>query len=73
MGTKRFAEGSVSGRVDRMQAAAVRAIDAHMSMSRQADHVVDELDQITAPGVIRQQLTDEDSLVIAINAITSGA
>jgi hypothetical protein len=56
-----------------MQAAAVRAIDAHMSMSRQADHVVDELDQITAPGVIRQQLTDEDSLVIAINAITSGA
>lgn len=52
-----------------MQAAAVRALDANMSMSRLAKRVSDELDQITLPGVVIQELSDEDSLVIAISAI----
>lgn len=67
---KRFPEGSVSGKIDPLSAAAMRAVDAHIALGRKAEALVEELDQITSPGVPRQKLSEEDSLVIAISAIT---
>lgn len=67
----RFPDGSVTSN-DRLSAAAVRALDAHMILERVADRLIEELDQITAPGVVRAHITDEDSLVIAIRDITQG-
>ncbi|HWW61204.1 MAG TPA: hypothetical protein VN181_07545 [Thermoanaerobaculia bacterium] len=65
----KLAEGSIN-KNDRMTAAAVRALDAHIHLERTADRLLEELDQITSPGVVRTQITDEDSLVIAIRQIT---
>lgn len=65
----RFPEGSVNKK-DRLSAATVRAIDALIGLERSADRLLEELEQITSPGVVRTQITDEDSLVIAIRDIT---
>lgn len=55
---------------DRLTAAAVRACSAYQSLGRKADSVGYELDDITSPGNVRQPLSEEDSLVIAISKIT---
>lgn len=68
----KFPDGSVTN-TDRLSAAAIRALDAHMAVERHADRLIEELDQITSPGVVRTQITDEDSLVIAISALTSSS
>jgi len=70
MGNRRFPEGSVSAPMDRMNSATLRALDVYMRLSSRADQVMDEMDQHTMPGVIRTELAEEDSLVIAISAIT---
>lgn len=60
-----LAEGSSSG--NRMEAAAVRALDAYIVLGKKADRLADEMDQVTRPGVVRaQQLSKDDSLVIAL-------
>ena len=64
----RFADGSINSG-HRLEAAVVRALDAYISIIRKAERLEDELDQVTAPGVIRTQLSDEDSLVIAIQRV----
>lgn len=63
-----IADGSITGH--RLESAVVRALDAHMTLIRRADRLSEELDQTTIPGVIHAQLTDEDSLIIAIHGIT---
>lgn len=71
MGIRKFPDGSVSQK-DRMKAAGVRALDAYFTVSNRADRLIEELDQVTSPGVVRVQISDEDSLVIAIREITLG-
>lgn len=65
----RFPDGSISS-IQRLEAATVRALDAHMTLERKAERLCDELDQATNPGVVRAPLSDEDSLVIAIRDVT---
>jgi hypothetical protein len=67
---RKFPDGSTNGH--RLGRAAVRAIDAYMMVARKADELADHLDQLTAPGVIRALLSDEDSLVIVIKELTEG-
>ena len=67
---KRIADGS--GRGDPLDAAAVRAIDAYKTISRKADRLANALDEITAPGVVKNELSEEDSLVIAIADVRAG-
>lgn len=53
---------------NRMQAAGVRAMDAHASVTRAARRVIEEMDEVTSPhGVPVVELQDEDSMVIAVN------
>lgn len=62
----KFPDGSVTDN-NRMNTAAVRAVDACMRVCRLADLVLDEIDQATMPGVIRTPMADdEDSLVVAL-------
>jgi hypothetical protein len=65
----KFPDGSVSS-VQRLEAATVRLLDAYMTMERSADRLLDELEQMTSPGVVRVQIDEDDSLVIAIQDIT---
>lgn len=52
----------------RMQAAGVRALDAHRRSRLIAESVGEELDETTAPhGVPVTELHDEDSLVIVLD------
>lgn len=62
-----FADGSVTGK--RVEAAVVRALDAYMTIERKADLLIEELDDVTIPGVVRTQIDQEDSLVIAIKDV----
>lgn len=51
----------------RMQAAGVRAMDAHTRISRAALRLSEEMDEITSPhGVPTVELSEEDSVVIAV-------
>jgi hypothetical protein len=43
-----------------------------MMLGAKATELADQLDQLTAPGVIRALLSDEDSLVIVIKELTAG-
>jgi hypothetical protein len=43
-----------------------------MMLGTKADELADQLEQLTAPGVIRALLSDEDSLVIVIKELTEG-
>jgi len=43
-----------------------------MMVAKKAAELADHLDQLTAPGVIRALLSDEDSLVIVIKELTEG-
>lgn len=53
----------------RIESAAVRAIDSHASVVRAASKVTDELDEVTSPhGVPVVDLDDEDSMVISLVA-----
>ncbi len=63
-----FADGSVSGK--RVEAACVRAIDAYLMLDHKAKRLIEELDDITAPGVVRFHIDPEDSLVIAMQDLT---
>lgn len=63
-----FADGSVSGK--RVEAACVRALDAYLMLDRKAQRLIDELDDITIPGVVRLHIDPEDSLVIAMQDLT---
>ncbi len=65
-----FADGSINSS-NRLEAAVVRALDAHITVSRKAVLLADELDQLTHPGAIRTPLGDDDSLVIAIQRLTT--
>ncbi len=67
---RKFPDGSSNGH--RLGRAAVRAIDAYLAVAKKADELADHLDQLTAPGVIRALLSDEDSLVIVIKELTAG-
>ena len=52
---------------ERLQAAGVRALDAHARVTRVARRVQQELDEVTSPhGVPVVELSDEDSMVIAV-------
>jgi len=64
----RLADGSTSD--NRMEAATIRALDPWIRLERQAQGLIDILDQVTAPGVVRNELPDDDSLVIAIKDAT---
>jgi hypothetical protein len=49
--------------------ACVRAIEAHMGVTRRADQVLALMDELTMPGrtgVVRAPIDDNDSLVIAL-------
>lgn len=73
MQPRKLADGSGGGR-NSYESACVRAIDAHLTLGKQADRVIAELDHITAPGVIgavSHQMSADDSLVIAIQELTS--
>ena len=51
----------------RMQAAAIRALDAHRRARFVAESVSEELDETTAPhGIPVTELHDEDSLVVVV-------
>lgn len=63
--SNRLADGS-SGGGRRMEAACVRAIDACIRLDRQLDDAIEQLDGLTAPGVVRSVVDDEDSLVLAL-------
>jgi len=69
MSRQRFADGSGCG--NRLEAAVVRAVDAYMTIERKAQRLIDELDDVTLPGVVRHQIDPEDSLVIAMQDITA--
>lgn len=49
-----------------MEAACVRAIDACIRLDRQLDDAIEQLDGLTAPGVVCAVVDDEDSLVLAL-------
>jgi len=66
----RFADGTGSGTRTQIESACVRAIDAYVTLERRADRVLEALDDITIPGVVRHAITEEDSLVIAIKDVT---
>lgn len=52
---------------DRMQSACVRACDAYRTVTRKAERIQEELDEVTSPhGVPTTELHDEDSVVIAV-------
>lgn len=52
---------------DRIAAAEVRALDAHRSVSRNAQKLADELDNITDVGYrVPVEIHDEDSAVIML-------
>lgn len=65
----RIADGSGHGH--RLDAACVRALEAWMDITRKADELLDLLDNVTSPGVVRARLSDDDSLVIALRDGTS--
>lgn len=65
----KLAQGSVppAAITDRMQSACVRACDAYRTVSRKAERIQEELDEVTAPhGVPTTELHDEDSIVVAV-------
>lgn len=54
----------------RMQAAGIRAADAHASVKRHAKRLMNELDEVTAPhGVQVVELSEEDSLVTSVSNV----
>lgn len=65
----RLADGSGNGH--RMESACVRAIDAWMRLAQKASDLLDLLDNVTSPGVVRTHLSEDDSLVIAIQSVTA--
>ena len=66
----RFAEGSMSG--DRAGAAFARTCDSYRHVQLLANHVAEELDEITSPGVVHQ-FDEEDSLVTTVSAVLASA
>lgn len=65
MMSRKLADGSGSGRSS-YEPACVRALDSYMLLTRQAERVSEELDQITIPGMVDHPVSVEDSLVIAL-------
>lgn len=62
----KLAQGSTSN-TDRMQSACVRTCDAYRTVTRKAQRIQEELDEVTSPhGVPTTELHDEDSVVIAV-------
>jgi hypothetical protein len=58
----------------RVQTAGVRALDAHTRLRRVAERLSEELDEITSPhGVPTTELSDEDSMVIAVERVLASA
>ncbi len=58
----------------RVQAAGVRAIDGYARVTRFANHVNDEIDEVTAPhGIPVTELHEEDSMVVAVAAAIDAA
>lgn len=52
----------------RMKSAAVRALDAHASVSRLAALVLEDLEEVTSPhGIVTTGMSEEDSAVIVID------
>ena len=61
---------SESAATQRMQAAGIRATDAHASVKRHAKRLTEELDEVTAPhGVQVVELSEEDSLVTSVTNV----
>jgi hypothetical protein len=57
---------------DRMHAAGIRALDAHKRMRTKALSLSEEMDEVTSPhGVPTMDLSDEDSMVIAIERVVA--
>lgn len=66
--------GDSSNVNQRIQSAAIRAMDAHSQIARAARRVVEEMDDITAShGVPLVELHEEDSVVIAVVAAREAA
>jgi hypothetical protein len=64
----KLADGSVSGQ--RIQSAAVRALDAYSLITRRANALTAEMDEVTATnGVPVTDLSEEDSVVTTIAAV----
>lgn len=56
----------------RTKAAGVRACDAYLTVQRKAARLAEELEDTTAPhGVPVTELSDEDSMVVAIDSARS--
>lgn len=51
----------------RMQAAGIRACDAHRQARFVAESVCEELDETTAPHGIPVEVSEEDSLVVVVD------
>ncbi len=66
---RKFPDGSVSS-VHRLEAATVRALDAHLTLLRKADQLSEVLDRVPPVPASEPWPDDEDSLVIAIKSIT---
>lgn len=67
---KKFPDGSASDQ--RYESACIRAIDPWLRLERQADRVIEALDQVTTPGIVRAPLAEDDSLIIAIRDAAAG-
>jgi hypothetical protein len=70
---KKFPDGSSVSYMHRLEAATVRALDAHLTLVSKAQRLCAELDHLTLPG--RPGLShfsdeEEDSLITAIRDIT---
>jgi hypothetical protein len=54
----------------RVRASAKKACEAYERVQRKADALIEELDDVTSPsGIPKIELSDEDSMVIAVEAV----
>lgn len=65
MAPQKFPEGSGVYN-SRVESACVRAIDACMTVSRKAAAILEAMDDVTIPGMVRGAIEDNDSMVIAL-------
>lgn len=60
--------------VDRMHAAATRCIESSQRLRRKAEALMEEMDDVTpAHGIVTTNLSDEDSMVIAVDHARAAA